>query len=138
MYEPLENADGKKLAELTTGPSLVGIIVDQLISYVIEKTTHNRDMAVADQAFRYEALLNDNLKGLARNHAKQLEQKLIEFLNLVHSSHPKEDAQILVSTMRRIEYEALLQDPNNLDTTAMRQLVERQVSLILKIDVSEQ
>jgi hypothetical protein len=56
----------------------------------------------------------------------------------VHSSHPKEDAQILVSTMRRIEYEALLQDPNNLDTTAMRQLVERQVSLILKIDVTKQ
>jgi hypothetical protein len=31
----------------------------------------------------------------------------------------------------------LLQDPNNLDTKAMRALVERQVSLILKIDVAE-
>lgn len=137
MYEPLENADGKKLAELTTGPSLVAIIVDQLVAYVLEKTSHNRDMAVADQAFRYEALLNDNLKDLARDHAKQLEQKLIEFLNLVHSSHPKEDAQILVSTLRRVEYEALLQNPEQIDTTAMHALLERQVSLILKIDVPE-
>ena len=92
-------------------------------------------MAVADQAFRYEALLNDSLKGLAEGHAKALEDKLIEFLNLVHSSHPKEDAQLLVNTVRRVEYDALLQDPENLDLTSMRALLERQVSLILKIEV---
>ncbi len=135
MYEPLENADGKKLAELTTGPKLVEVIVDQLLAYVVEKTSTNRDMAVADQAFRYEALLNDNLRGLASGHAKALEHKLIEFLNLVHSSHPKEDAQILISTLRRAEYEALLQDPENMNLVPLRELLERQVSLILKIEV---
>lgn len=135
MYEPLENADGKKLAELTTGLKLVEVIVEQLLAYVVEKTTHSREMAVADQAFRYEALLNDSLKGLAEGHAKALEDKLIEFLNLVHSSHPKEDAQLLVNTVRRVEYDALLQDPENLDLTSMRALLERQVSLILKIEV---
>jgi len=137
MYEPLENADGKKLAELTTGPKLVEVIVDQLLAYVLEKTTHSRDMALADQAFRYEALLNDNLKGLASAHAQALEQKLIEFLNLVHSSHPQEDAQILINVLRRVEYEALLQAPEEMDLTAMRKILERQVSLILKIDVPE-
>lgn len=135
MYEPLENADGKKLAELTTGPKLVEVIVDQLLAYVLEKTTHNREMAVADQAFRYEALLNENLRGLADQHAKAMEQKLIEFLNLVHSSHPKEDAQILVSTLRRVEYEALLVPVEEIDQQAQRDILERQVSLILKIDV---
>ncbi|EAT12746.1 TetR family transcriptional regulator [Bermanella marisrubri] len=135
MYEPLENADGKKLAELTTGPKLVEVIVEQLMAYVMEKTTHSRDMAVADQAFRYEALLNDNLRGLASQHAKALEDKLIEFLNLVHSSHPKEDAQILISTLRRVEYECLLVEPEDIDKVALRQMLERQVSLILKIDV---
>lgn len=138
MYEPLENADGKKLAELTTGPSLVAIIVDQLVAYLLEKTMHNRDMAVADQAFRYEVLLNDNLKSLAGTHALQIEKKLFEFLNLVHSSHPKEDAKILVSTLRCAEYEALLQDPEDINTDAIRALLERQVSLILKIDVPEE
>ena len=125
------------MAELTTGPKLVEVIVDQLVAYVIEKTTHSRDMAVADQAFRYEALLNDSLKGLAGAHAKALEQKLIEFLNLVHSSHPKEDAQILISTLRRVEYDALLMDPEDIDPVAMREILERQVSLILKIEVPE-
>lgn len=138
MYEPLENADGKKLAELTTGPKLVEVIVDQLQAYVNEKTTHNREMAVADQAFRYEALLNENLRGLADQHAKAMEQKLIEFLNLVHSSHPKEDAQILVSTLRRVEYEALLVEPEDIDQQAQREILERQVSLILKIDVPKE
>lgn len=138
MYEPLENADGKKLAELTTGPKLVEVIVDQLLAYVLEKTTHNREMAVADQAFRYEALLNENLRGLADQHAKAMEQKLIEFLNLVHSSHPKEDAQILVSTLRRVEYEALLVPVEEINQQAQRDLLERQVSLILKIDVPKE
>ena len=135
VYEPLENADGKKLGEITTGPKLVEVIVDQLLAYVLEKTTHNREMAVADQAFRYEALLNENLRGLADQHAKAMEQKLIEFLNLVHSSHPKEDAQILVSTLRRVEYEALLVPVEEIDQQAQRDILERQVSLILKIDV---
>lgn len=138
MYEPLENADGKKLAELTTGPKLVEVIVDQLLAYVLEKTTHNREMAVADQAFRYEALLNENLRGLADEHAKAMEQKLIEFLNLVHSSHPKEDAQILVSTLRRVEYEALLVPVEDINQQAQRDLLERQVSLILKIEVPKE
>jgi len=137
MYEPLENADGKKLAELTTGPKLVEVIVDQLLAYVLEKTLFSRDMAVADQAFRYEALLNDNLRGLAGSHAQALEQKLIEFLNLVHSSHPKEDAQILISTLRRVEYEALLQAPEDINKQDQRKILERQVSLILKIEVPE-
>lgn len=137
MYEPLENADGKKLAELTTGPKLVEVIVDQLLAYVVEKTIENREMAVADQAFRYESLLNVSLRGLASQHAKALEQKLIEFLNLVHSSHPKEDAQILISTLRRVEYEALLCEPDQIDKHALRAILERQVSLILKIDVPE-
>lgn len=137
MYEPLENADGKKLAELTTGPKLVEVIVDQLLAYVLEKTLFSRDMAVADQAFRYEALLNNNLRGLAGSHAQELEHKLIEFLNLVHSSHPKEDAQILISTLRKVEYEALLQAPEDINQQDQRKLLERQVSLILKIDVPE-
>ena len=42
-----------------------------------------------------------------------------------------------MSTLRRVEYEALLQNPEQIDTTAMRALLERQVSLILKIDVPE-
>ncbi len=138
MYEPLENADGKKLAELTTGPKLVEVIVEQLLSYVMDRTLFGREMAVADHAFRYEALLNENLRGLASNHSKELEQKLIEFLNLVHSSHPKEDAKILISTLRRVEYEALLQDPENFNLDGQRAVLERQVSLILKIDVNKE
>lgn len=135
MYEPLENADGKKLAELTTGPKLVEVIVDQLVEYIMEKATQDRDMLIADQAFRYEALLNENLRGLAASHEQALEKKLIEFLNLVHSSHPKEDAQILISTARRAEYEALLLPPDQIKREWIRSMIERQVSLILKIDV---
>ncbi len=137
MYEPLENADGKKLAELTTGPKLVEVIVDQLVAYIMEKATQERDMLIADQAFRYEALLNENLRGLAASHESALEKKLIEFLNLVHSSHPKEDAQILISTARRAEYEALLVPPEDIDRDWIRKMIERQVSLILKIDVTK-
>ncbi|GAA6135675.1 TetR/AcrR family transcriptional regulator [Oceaniserpentilla sp. 4NH20-0058] len=137
MYEPLENADGKKLAELTTGPKLIEVMVDQLLAYVLEKTTHSREMAVADQAFRYEALLNPNLRGLANQHAQAMEQKLIDFLNLVHSSHPKEDAKILISTLSRVEYEILLMTEDQLSYKAQRDLLERQVSLILKIEVPE-
>lgn len=37
-----------------------------------------------------------------------------------------------------MEYEALLMDPEDIDPEAMRQILERQVSLILKIDVPEE
>ncbi|MCP5326108.1 MAG: TetR family transcriptional regulator [Oceanospirillaceae bacterium] len=138
MYEPLENADGKKLAELTTGPRLVKIIAEQLTSYVMDKAVRDREMLIADQAFRYEAVLNASLRGLAMSHEAALEQKLIEFLNLVHSSHPKEDAQILISTIRRAEYDALLKAPEEIQPEVILRTLTRQVSLILKIDVAEE
>ena len=51
---------------------------------------------------------------------------------------PKEDAQILVSTLRRVEYEALLVPIEEITQQAQRDLLERQVSLILKIEVPKE
>ncbi len=134
MYEPLENADGKKLAELTTGPRLVQVISEQLTGYVTDRLVNDREGLVIDLAFHYEAVMSEPIRPLAQAYDEQLESRLIEFLNLVHSSHPKEDAKMLVSTLRRAEYEALLRPKDDLNSASIFTLIERQVSLILKIE----
>lgn len=134
MYEPLENADGLKLAELTSGAKLVKIVSEQLTSYIVDRLEQDRDGLVIDLAFHYEAIMSDSIRPLAKAYNEQLENKLIEFLNLVHSSHPKEDAKVLLSALRKAEYDAMLLAKESIDQTSIYQLIERQVALILKVD----
>lgn len=134
MYEPLENADGLKLAELTSGPKLVKIISEQLTRYVVDRLEQDRDGLVIDLAFHYEAIMSDAIRPLAKAYNDQLESKLIEFLKLVHSSHPNEDAKVLLSALRKAEYDAMLLAKEPLNQSSIYQLIERQVALILKVD----
>jgi DNA-binding transcriptional regulator YbjK len=134
MYEPLEKADGKKLAEMTTGDRLVEIVSEQMTEYVVSQATTYRDDLIAEQAFRHEALLNPDLRKLAQSHQAGLDDMLFEFLNLLApKKHPKEDIKIIVATLHRLEYEALLMPIEKVTIDVMYPTISRQMQLILSV-----
>lgn len=135
MYEPLENADGKKLAEMTTGVRLVEVVADQMTSYILSQATEYRDDLIAEQAFRHEAILNPDLRKLAQSHQTSLDEMLYEFLNLLApKGHPKEDIRIIVATLHRLEYESLLLPIEEVTAEKIYPTVRRQIQLILSIN----
>lgn len=135
MYEPLEKADGKKLAEMTTGVRLVEVVADQMTDYIVSQATEYRDDLIAEQAFRHEAILNPDLRKLAQSHQTALDEMLYEFLNLLApKGHPREDIRIIVATLHRLEYECLLIPIEEVTTDLIYPTVRRQIQLILSIN----
>lgn len=134
LYEPMEAAGGKSLAEAlneVNGPSsLVNVIVEAMSDYVVDQVVKHRDALVAEQAFRYEAILNKNLHKLGEVHKQALMRKIIDLLTLIKSPHPEEDAAIVLAVINRVEYEGLLVEPEELDKDKIQRILRRQLELM--------
>lgn len=134
LYEPMEAAGGKSLAEAlnsVNGPSsLVNIIVEAMSDYVADQVIKHRDALIAEQAFRYEAILNKNLHKLGEVHKQALMRKIIDLLTLIKSPHPEEDAAIVLAVINRVEYEGLLVEPEELDKDKIQRILRRQLELM--------
>ena len=94
---------------------MTDVIAVSLTEYVIEQVSQHRESLIAEQAFRYEAILNPHLRKLGEVHKVALMQKLTDLLTLMQSAHPAEDAAIVISVLHRIEYEGLLLESEELD-----------------------
>ena len=134
LYEPMEAAGGKSLAEAlnsVNGPSsLVNVIVEAMSDYVADQVIKHRDALIAEQAFRYEAILNKNLHKLGEVHKQALMRKIIDLLTLIKSPHPEEDAAIVLAVINRVEYEGLLVEPEDLDKDKIQRILRRQLELM--------
>ena len=90
----------KSFAELLiNAESMIDMIADNITQYVVEQITQHRDALIAEQAFRYEAILNSHLRVLGNVHKKALLQTVVELLTVVKSPNPKADANIIISIL---------------------------------------
>lgn len=133
LYESSSQRQDKSFAELlTNAESMVEVIADSMTQYVIEQITRHRDALIAEQAFRYEAILNPHLRSLGNTHKDALLNKLIELLAVAKSPNPVADAKIIISILQRIEYEGLLVTPDQLDELDIRDTLLRQLKLMFQ------
>lgn len=96
FYQPLQQLVGGNLAELQAGNlsdealnSMLDYLVAQLTLYVREQVGEERDMLIAEQAFRYEAIVNERIRELALMHRRALFGKIEEFMQLMSSATPE-------------------------------------------------
>lgn len=123
----------KSFAELLiNAESMIDMIADGMTQYVIEQITQHRGALIAEQAFRYEAILNPHLRLLGNAHKEALLQTLIELLTVAKSPNPKADAIIIISILHRMEYEGLLLEPENINKEDIRNTLLRQLTLMFK------
>ena len=109
LYEPLAGAEGKSFVDaMASDSNMSEIIADNMTQYVVEQVTQHRDALIAEQAFKYEAILSPHLRKLGEVHKLALMQKLTDLLELMQSPNPVADATILISVLHRIEYELSL------------------------------
>jgi DNA-binding transcriptional regulator YbjK len=131
LYEPLSDSDGKSFMDvIANADGMLGIIADNMTQYVVEQVIDHRDALVAEQAFRYEAILNPHLRKLGREHKQALMQKVINLMTLVQSPSPLEDANIIVAVIHRLEYEGLLVESDQLNREEIKKTFLRQLTLM--------
>lgn len=131
LHEPLAGGDGKSFVEaLGNAENMFEIIADNMTQYVVEQITEHRESLIAEQAFRYEAILNPHLKKLGSVHKEALVKKLTDLLALMQSPNPAADANIVISIIHRIEYEGLLVSSEDLNKEEIRSTLLRQLMLM--------
>lgn len=109
FYQPfLQGMSSADLRHEEGANRIVASLASQLRDYIANQTSVERDMLVVEQAFRYEAVLNERIRELALMHRQALYNKAVEFLQLVSSESPEQDAEILLALFQALEYGTLL------------------------------
>ncbi len=108
-------------------------MVEMAIGYVQGQLTENREMLLAEQAFRQEALLNPALRELAEAHRRILFEGVDQFFRILGSAEPAQDARILTALMLGVEYQALLDGADNLDIEGIRAVFRRYLYMVMGV-----
>lgn len=131
LYNASAGDESKTLIEVLTGPAVISdVIADYMTEYLVEQITQHRDALIAEQAFRYEAILNPQLHALGLVHKKALAEKLTEIFVMMKSPSPAVDASIAISIIHYIEYEGLLIAADDINRDEIRAILLRQLTLL--------
>lgn len=131
LNEPASGDERRSFTDLLSSSDVMAeVVADKMTDYVIEQITKHRDSLIAEQAFRYEAILSPRLRILGRAHKEALVEKLTELLGLLRSPNPLADAKIIIAILHRLEYQGLLVEPEEIDEADIRNTLLRQLTLI--------
>lgn len=139
FYQPLKKLSGQNGMLLSAGKTIsedaqaaiVGYIANQLTEYIRTQIVNGRHMLIAEQAFRYEAIVNDQIREMALLHRRTLFEKIESFMQLIESKYPKEDAELILGLFHSLEYTGLLAGESQADLDVVHKILHRQISLLL-------
>lgn len=133
-YTPSSELIKFDLSSTSGVDQLIEFLTQQIMAYSLDQITNQRDLLIVEQAFRYEAIINDKVRVLAQLHRQALIGKAIEFFTkIIHSDHPKSDAEILIGLFHSIEYRNLLYGNNEDDPEFIRATIRRYLKMILSV-----
>lgn len=99
--------------------------------YIRHQSLIRRDQLIAEHAFHHEALINPNLAELVTAHQQILLQGTRQFLQVIGSAQPSQDAEVLTAIIRRMEYQGLLHGPQPDADAETLAILTRQMHLVL-------
>ncbi|ASP40747.1 TetR family transcriptional regulator [Bacterioplanes sanyensis] len=135
FYQPfLQGISSSDLRTRDGANKIVSSLAFQLRGYIENQTGVERDMLIVEQAFRYEAVLNERVRELALMHRQALYSKAVEFLQLVNSDSPEQDADILLAMIQALEYGTLLSAQPDYDH--IEQTLKRYLQLLVRDFIS--
>jgi DNA-binding transcriptional regulator YbjK len=93
-------------------------------------SNHPQGLAV-EQVLSTAAQQTPGLRDLAASHRRSLLNPLVELLRRFNQVDPEIDAELLLDTLTRLEYEALLVDRRHIDRGHIERLLRRQIGWAL-------
>ncbi len=95
--------------------------------YLVSQVREKPQGLAVEQVFFTASTLSPTLKALATEHRDNLLAPVIELCSRFNRLDPEIDAELLLNTLSRLEYEALNTDPENVNSDAMERRVRRQL-----------
>lgn len=100
---------------------------------IVQGVLDNPDGLRVEQVLFSSALQSASLRQLASEHRRSLLNPLVEICRRFNRQDPELDAELLLDTITRLEYEALLIEPADIDRARMRRLLRRQIGWALGV-----
>lgn len=139
FYQPfLQGMSSIDLSNTENHHVMVELLVEQLAEYVRVQSMVERNMLIIEQAFRYEAIVNDRIRDLAYLHRETLFAKVVEFLTVVKSPAPEQDAHLLLALFHSLEYNALLQPHDQVDMVSVANILRRFLTMLVANIIASQ
>jgi DNA-binding transcriptional regulator YbjK len=115
-------------------------LVDQMaklaVDYIVTQVITRRDELIAHQVFRQEALRNPHLRPLVHAYQQILVRGVTHFFEVLGSSMPQQDAQLLTGIIMQMEYQGLQGGVERLDCSEMQVTFKRYLQLVLGLNQS--
>ena len=127
LQEALAILDGSDHAKKIFAVKMTDLAVD----YVTVQLREHRDYLQAERAFQLECLRNENLRPVAFQHRAYLVSSLEALFKRIGSVDPENDARLFVAVMVEVEYEALLQQGESFNPSAVRTRLRRQIEMMV-------
>lgn len=117
-------------------PVLIQEVIDHMAAmganYIITRVHEHRDNVILEHAFWYAALADERLKGMAMQHGSRLLGNFMQILQYVGARDIELGARSLLSTVRRLEYEGML-DSVALNYEHVRVTLHHQIRAVLAV-----
>ncbi len=98
---------------------------------ILQGVTETPEGLAVEQVFLSSVPQAANLREMAAQHRQSLLNPLVRLCSLVNKRDPEIDAALLLDTMTRLEYEAILLAPEDIDREHIARLLRRQIGWAL-------
>lgn len=102
-------------------------LLDHATDYITRRLAAHREQVVMEYAFWYAALHEPQLQESVRGMLLRSLQLMLPWLQLLALQHPEQAARCLLSAVRRIEYEGLIEGSGSRDPAAIREALAYQI-----------
>jgi AcrR family transcriptional regulator len=133
-FRYIDKLGAQALADVEGRRRLRDYLQKRICRYVEDKITQYPEAMAAEHHFFFEVLHDEGLIELANEHRRRLTEPFIALCERLGSSQPAVDADLLLGTILRLEYEQLVHPGRSPDMRRIRAAVGRVLGWILRID----
>jgi DNA-binding transcriptional regulator YbjK len=128
----LDRFDPDEISSPNVQRRIIEYVTRQLVEHIREKLANSPEGLAIEHHFFFEALLDEQLKDLAQRHRQRLLRPIRRFCSYFSGKRRDTDAELLLGTITRLEYESLLIEPDAVDYRSIRQQLRRIVGWIVR------
>lgn len=100
--------------------------------HILMRVREHRDQLITEHAFWYAALADERLQNLAMQHGSRQLEYFLQILTYVGANDVELGARALITTVRRLEYEGML-DPVAVNDDYVHAVLNHQIRAVLSV-----
>ncbi len=131
LFDYLDQYKPAELRKNTVREKICRDLAERATNTLLRGVADNPEGLAVEQVFFTNIRQASSLRSLAAEHRQSLLNPLIELCRRFNRQDPEVDAALLLDTLTRLEYEALMMDPDAIDRDRMERLLRRQIGWAL-------